>query len=289
MLKLGTINTIYSCFGGFEEQVKRIKEQGYDCIDYQGFVVTDGNPRFEEMSLSEFSAAIKDEYEVLAKYGISASQVHAPWRYPPRDATYEEQSLRLLQMCRALEGAAILGAEYFAVHPIMPYSVDDSGFEIETLNANVNFLRKLCNAAAELGITVCLENMPMKTFSIASVNDTLGCIAAVGEKNLKLCLDTGHAEILGTSPSDAVKMIGRDQLAILHIHDNDGNSDMHMSPFDGVIDWHGFCVALAEIGFDGTLSLESDVSSASVQAAKKELAELKRKGDLLMEFMSVKR
>lgn len=44
----------------------------------------------------------------------------------------------------------------------------------------------------------------------------------------------------------------------MHVHDVDGTNDSHTLPFFGVINWQKVMSALAEIGYDGELTLESD-------------------------------
>lgn len=73
---------------------------------------------------------------------------------------------------------------------------------------------------------------------------------------VKVCLDVGHANVLGVNLYDTVTMLG-DRLIALHLHDNDGTGDQHRLPFSGTADWDGFCRGLAEIGFTGSLSLET--------------------------------
>ena len=45
-------------------------------------------------------------------------------------------------------------------------------------------------------------------------------------------------------------------MGTLHIHDNDGRSDQHLTPGLGNIDWNGFAKALKDICFNGVLNLE---------------------------------
>jgi sugar phosphate isomerase/epimerase len=56
-----------------------------------------------------------------------------------------------------------------------------------------------------------------------------------------------------------VRLIGKEYLAVLHVHDNNGRSDLHWNPYTGVIDWDDFSAALREIDFAGTVSLETAV------------------------------
>ena len=76
---------------------------------------------------------------------------------------------------------------------------------------------------------------------------------------MKICLDTGHCLVTGQQPGDAVRLIGRDLLAALHVHDNDGTGDLHRWPFTGKADWADFSAALGEIGFSGPLTLETSL------------------------------
>ena len=62
-------------------------------------------------------------------------------------------------------------------------------------------------------------------------------------------------------------------MKVLHVHDNDGERDRHWYPYGGVIDWNDFGAALREIGFDGTLSLESNV----IPGRERELYEAARR------------
>jgi sugar phosphate isomerase/epimerase len=72
---------------------------------------------------------------------------------------------------------------------------------------------------------------------------------------------------------------GEEYLSTLHVHDNNGRGDNHWLPGRGVIDWSDFSKALGEIGFEGTVSLETAVSGdvAELSEKQKALAALTRK------------
>ena len=77
------------------------------------------------------------------------------------------------------------------------------------------------------------------------------------------CLDVGHANLTRRNIKEFVKTPG-DRLTILHIHDNDGNEDLHMIPYSylattscHVCDWKGFVEGLKEIGYKGVLAFET--------------------------------
>ena len=78
----------------------------------------------------------------------------------------------------------------------------------------------------------------------------------------KVCLDTGHSNFCGENPADAVRLLGKEYLGALHVHDNNGKGDQHLRPGFGNIDWEDFSDALAEIGFEGCVSFETSVPTS---------------------------
>ena len=265
MLKTGIINTEYTELYGWESGLRRIASHGYYGIDYQGFINTQ-NPLFS-LSESDFVAELERQKKAVRAAGLVVYQTHGPWRYPPRDATPEERAERMEKIRRALLGTSVLGCKRFIYHPLMPFTTEDGGHEAETWTVNLPFLRELAELAAPHGITVCLENMPMREFSLASTADILRMVKAVNRPNFKVCLDTGHCAVMKEDPADAVRLLG-DALEALHIHDNDGRRDLHLQPFAKTLDFHSFAKALEEIGFRGVLSLECHVGHGLPQALR---------------------
>jgi sugar phosphate isomerase/epimerase len=107
---------------------------------------------------------------------------------------------------------------------------------------------------------IALENMPFKKLILSTPGQVLDFVKEFDSPFFRICLDTGHAAVFGLSPAEAVRQIGRDYLACLHVHDNDGVHDRHWEPYRGVVEWADFSSALHEIGFKGALSLETNVS-----------------------------
>ena len=128
--------------------------------------------------------------------------------------------------------------------------------------------------AAELGITICVENIytnigkhivegPCCDARKAAVR-----IDKVNEKYgadiLGFCFDTGHANLVGIDFEDFIVTLGN-RLKVLHIHDNDGVGDLHQIHFTftksrenkACTDWNGFLTGLKRIGFKKVLSFET--------------------------------
>ena len=251
-LKIGITNTSYGVYP-FEEAIERIASQGYDCIDYQGFVNIESD--FFKLPEEEFMAEIAEQKALISSHGMAVSQAHAPWR-TPRDGDAEERKRWVLAMEKAIRGTAAFGSHRFVVHPLMPY-MDTAENPEEVWQMNEEFLAHLADYAKDYGVIVCLENMPFPDFPIATVAHDLEMLRRLNRENLRICLDTGHAAIFyGANVGQAVRDIA-DKLEAVHIHDNMGENDEHLIPRDGIIDWDGVCEALKEVGFDKVFSLET--------------------------------
>jgi len=139
---------------------------------------------------------------------------------------------------------------------------------------NIEFMRELLVTAKHNNITICIENMPMPQFSIASPEDILKFVKIIDDDNFKICFDTGHAAICsGREIGDDVRKLG-DNIKVLHVHDNDGNSDQHRMPFCGIINWQDFMEALNDVGFEGVFSLETGPSKRLPEKLFDQMAKL---------------
>ena len=81
---------------------------------------------------------------------------------------------------------------------------------------------------------------------------------------IKACLDTGHFEAVGKDIYGAIRLLDR-HLVALHVHDSAFGQDRHAPPFQALVDWHGFCQGLKDIGFSGVISLETMICSGTPQ------------------------
>ena len=73
--------------------------------------------------------------------------------------------------------------------------------------------------------------------------------------DLGICMDVGHAHLLGDA-ADAIETAA-EYLVTTHIHDNRGQSDDHLVPFQGTINWAAAIMAFEKIGYDGVLMYEA--------------------------------
>ncbi|MBQ8952488.1 MAG: sugar phosphate isomerase/epimerase [Clostridia bacterium] len=256
-MKTGIESAAYRDLADLPGSYRRMRRHGYDCVDYQEFVNTE-TPLFQADE-AEFLRQLREEAAIIRDAGLEISQTHGPWRYPPRDGSPEERMERFEKMARSLRGTRALGCGVMVVHPIMPFGTGADGSREAFFEINFDHYRRLARVAEEEGVVIGLENMPMPDLPLARPAEILAFVKEINSPALRVCLDTGHCTMCGVEPADAVRLLGAEYLAALHVHDNDGRRDLHWIPYQGVIDWAAFSQALHEIGFAGALSLETRV------------------------------
>ena len=248
----------YSRYG--DEVYKRIKAHGYDCADVP--MISSRSPVYTEPEELVIKRLLHEK-ALAEEAGIEISQVHGPWRWPARDATEEDRAERLDKMKRSIRYTSILGCENWVVHPIMPYGTNelDSPDAERTWELNLLFMRELLQEAKRYDVTICLENMPMRGFSLAKPADILRLVKEINDPLFKICLDTGHVAAFNGALdlTEEVLRLGS-ELRVLHVHDSRNGQDLHLMPGYGILDWKSFVDALRKISYPGVFSLETTPS-----------------------------
>lgn len=81
-------------------------------------------------------------------------------------------------------------------------------------------------------------------------------VKANGHPMLKSCLDIGHSNFLGHDPLTDYDML-RGTIALLHLHDNNGQLDQHFTPGMGCVPWTALARRLAEDAYDQPMYVEA--------------------------------
>jgi sugar phosphate isomerase/epimerase len=260
-MKIGITEGSYLYYG-VGEGAKMARAHGYECFDFGGFIHTETD--FFRLPEEAFRAELMQRRSLVESEGISFWQAHAPWCCPERDLTEEGRAEQLECYLKAVRGTGYLGAECFVIHAIMPYGMNSPENPERMRDINAAFMGRLAEEAKEYGVKhICVENLP---FPALPINHTSQCLDFAKRMNketnsdiFKVCLDTGHSNFCGEKPADAVRLLGKEYLGALHVHDNNGKADQHFRPGFGNIDWEDFSDALAEIGFEGCVSFETSV------------------------------
>jgi len=99
-------------------------------------------------------------------------------------------------------------------------------------DAAFNSLEHLGMFARQRGVTIALENTPGGLGAPESLRNFL---IETRLTDLRMCFDTGHAHLEdGVARSFEVM---RDLAVTTHLHDNKGEKDEHLPPYEGSIDW----------------------------------------------------
>ena len=161
-MKIGIEGALYDVYGA--DRYKKMKEHGWDACDFQWLVNTD--KELFVVPEEEFEARLKAEKALADEAGIEFYQVHGPWKWPSADDTEEGRAERWEKFAKAIKGAAILGAKYIVIHPIMPFGRKDIDPDF-SFAINVEFFKSLMPVARKYGVKIAYENMPFVRHSIA--------------------------------------------------------------------------------------------------------------------------
>lgn len=234
----------------------KLKSHGFSCSDFD---MSNTDSELYTLPQADSDKLLIKEKELAKNAGIEISQVHGPWRWPVQDSTEEDRAERMEKMKKSIRATSVLGCRNWVIHPIMPNGIEDRNSDSaqNTWDMNLIFMKELLVTSKEYGITICLENMPMLNFSISKPDEILKFVKEMNDENFKICLDTGHVSVFKElSLYDEVIKLG-EEIRTLHVHDNRNSLDLHMAPYYGIIDWDKFGMALKQIGFCGSFSLET--------------------------------
>ena len=275
------------------EGFEMLKRAGFTCCDFSlnAYLKNTFLYQFEvnsffdqtEKELREFFAPHR---EAAQKTGIRIHQMHMPYpNYVPGAQDGLNDYLKNVVAVKSMEICAFFGCRYIVVHGFkLAYYL---GSEEQEWEQTERFLVSLAPMAKEMGITMCIENLYE---SIGGhIVEGPGCdvrraVERIDRMNdryhaevLGFCFDTGHANLVGIDFESFITALGH-RLKVLHIHDNDGRSDLHQIPFTFTrtrenkpsTDWEGFVRGLRNIRFDKVLSFET---APVITAFPKELKE----------------
>ncbi|MCI8402857.1 MAG: sugar phosphate isomerase/epimerase [Lachnospiraceae bacterium] len=275
-----------------EEGFALLKCAGFSCVDFSlnGYLVNKEIYQsqintFFDRPIRELETFFAPHKKAAQAAGIAINQMHMPYpNYVPGGSRELNDYLRDVVASKSMELCAFLGCPYIVVHGFKLARF--LGSEEREWEQTERFLEFLAPMAREMGITVCIENLydgiggHMVEGPCCNAQKSAIRIDRLNEKYhaeiLGFCFDTGHANLVGLDFERFLTTLGP-RLKVLHIHDNDGVSDLHQIPFTFTktrdnrpsTDWEGFVQGLRRIRYDGVLSFETaPVLSAFPDAMK---------------------
>lgn len=115
-----------------------------------------------------------------------------------------------------------------------------------------DMLGSVVEKAGKLGLTICLEPLsPVETNFINTVEEGMRMVRQIGNPNLKVHLDVKAMASEGKPIAEIIRSVKAADIG--HFHVNDPNL---YGPGMGDVDYAPIAAALADVGYDGWLSVE---------------------------------
>lgn len=199
---------------------------------------------------------VREAAALMRSLGIDANSFHAPFGEKIDIASLDpaHRNFSVREVNKACDAAAALHAHYVVLHP-GPEREDKPHPEewYHRMRCAANSLNEVAAHCRKSGLVLLLENM-LPHLMFGNTSDLLFLLGAIRETNVGTCLDTGHAFLSKDLRTVVHKMSGH--LRMLHVNDNLGDHDSHLSPGEGAIDWISLFRQLKEWNFHGPLILE---------------------------------
>ena len=216
------------------ERLEELRRAGFD-----GWEIIAEGPQ----KLNKDLVTLIDHAQSSYDLGIS---VHAPFsdlNIASLNGPIWRETIRQIE--ETIEGFS-KNARIFVIHPgyISPLA---SLCPVRAIQKNREALKKIAHCADEYGVTATVENMVNEDFFLGRFPDE---IADMRTDGLGFTLDVGHAHT-----TDALESFLRMSIDHIHLHDNNGKTDQHLTLGAGTIDWNRVVRALQR--YKGIFVLES--------------------------------
>jgi sugar phosphate isomerase/epimerase len=209
--------------------------------DFQGVEIFCSRGHFDYTARTEMQAMAG----ALAHHGLILSSMHAP---VSRDMSATREGGTPLSICevervRRIEAMDELKRAIDVAEELpFPRMVFHMGSSRETADprkrdAAFSSLEHLILHARHVGVTICVEN------TTSEMGDPSYLRAFVDETRLtglRFNFDIGHAHLAEFPEEERLEKSFsplRDLVSSVHLHDNHGEKDEHLPPYDGTIDW----------------------------------------------------
>lgn len=197
--------------------------------------------------------------DMIGSRGMTCS-VHAPIC----DLNVAALSDRLMEAsvketCAVIVSSAEIGAKTVTIHPGLT-SMSVNGTEERATERARRSMKVFDRMQAEYGVPLAIENMPGFKFFLGKTTESLASI--VDGTDLGICFDIGHAHTMGQI--EAMAETFGDRIVNVHIHDNHGERDEHLTIGDGNIDF-GKVLGLLS-GYRGNYIIESKNLESAVES-----------------------
>ncbi len=230
-------------FESAEQQINAIADAGFDGF-FSGADAHDDIMRFAEVG---------------AKRGLIYQSIHAPFYHIDRvwlEGEAGDKELAILKEC--VSNAADAGVDLVVSHVWIGFNRPEKPSKL-----GIDRLGELVSFAAAKNVRIGFENTEGEDFLDYTME------AFKNQKNVGFTWDSGHEQCYNYG-RDLLADYG-DRLFSTHLNDNLGISDfngkifwtddLHLLPFDGIIDWKKATEKLNKAGYNDILTFELNKTS----------------------------
>lgn len=196
---------------------------------------------------------VEDCQKAAETYGFDFCQAHSP--DGEHFAPGEDRDALLLATERSIEACGMLGIPHTVIHAGRIKDDPDRFY-----SENIAFYKRFENVAERSNVNLLVENNCEKWapgYLLRTGKELAEFIQMANIPRLHICWDTGHANVQGCDQYHDILAMGKD-LHALHIQDNFGNADSHLTPMIGCINFDRVMQGLVEIGYKGDFTFEAD-------------------------------
>ncbi|MFW9882415.1 MAG: sugar phosphate isomerase/epimerase family protein [Candidatus Thorarchaeota archaeon] len=203
---------------------------------------------------------IVDDFKQLTPSYDMEYSIHAPFNdLNIASLNPELRKLALRYIKDAIKIADELEIGMLSLHPghLSPSGLYDKDTVYET---NLRSIREIANFARDYSITIALENMPIRNWTLG--NSASEILDMISDTQFGICFDVGHAFIQDEIDGflDVI-----DKIYHVHIHDNNGRRDEHLILCEGAIDIPSIIEKLKK-EYSDMLIIESNTLSEGIKS-----------------------
>jgi len=233
--------------------VFKVKEIGYDIIE----VAVEDRNLIDWKKLKKIAKEAGINVTISGAFGADRDISSTEPQIRKQGFDYIVDCLRIAE---EMESPVFTGPVYSAVGKTRMVSEAQKKQERDWCLEN---LVEAGRIAASCGVILGVE--PLNRFETDMVNtaeQALSIVKEVGDRNVKISLDTFHGNIEEKNIPDAIRKVGKEYLC--HVQ---GNESDRGTPGTGHLDWTGINEALKEIGYNGAVVIETFGAPSKALAA----------------------
>ena len=200
-------------------------------------------------SRGHFDYTSKTEIQAMASalnaHGLALASMHAPTSRdlsPTREggtplSICEVERVRRIEAMDELKRAIDVAEELPFPRMVFHMGGSRETADLRKRDAAFSSLEHLILHAKHRGITICVENTTSEMGEPAYLRAFVDETRLTG---LRFNFDIGHAHLADGDAGERIEKSFaplRDLVAGVHLHDNHGDKDEHLPPYDGSIDW----------------------------------------------------